>query len=258
MGGVCRFPWLRQAEQAEKDYLQELLLFGLCSGKMGLKFVFRGGTAISKIYGSGRFSEDIDFILADVIEAGLEEHVKKAIRTLGIRYETDYRKKTYRNMVRYDLKIKGPIYMVAGNEQAKQTIKIDLNTYERPLVVPNPLTRIAIYEDLKPYSIMVADKQELLEDKVKSILERTRPMARDLYDGWLLVRKYKLKQDVELVKEKMLRYGKKEGEKFTLAVLKEKIDEMEVSWKIELPRLMKVVPDYEMVRKEFYDSFKTK
>jgi predicted nucleotidyltransferase component of viral defense system len=241
-------------EQAEKDYLQEILLFGLCSGKIGPQLVFRGGTAISKIYGSGRFSEDIDFILASPTSE-LEDYVEVAIRSLNLRYQTDYKKKAYRNMIRYDLKIKGPIYAVAGNEQAKQTVKIDLNTYERPLIPPKQATRIAVYEDLKPYSIITADKQELLADKVKSMIERTRPMARDLYDAWLLVKKYGLKQDMGLIKEKMLKYPKHEGERFSMAELKEKTTEIGKIWDAELSRLMKTVPDYKMVREEFYDSF---
>ncbi len=244
---------LVKPEHAEKDYLQELLLSGLCSGKGG-RLVFRGGTAISKFYGSGRFSEDLDFVLTNP-DGSAEARIEAAIKALGMRYSTDYRKKAYRNMVRYDLKVKGPIYGLAGNEQAKQTVKVDVNTYERPLMEPDTLHRIPVYEDLGPYSAAVAAKEELLADKVKSIMERTRPMARDLYDAWLLARKYGLRQDSKLIRRKMLEYGKHSDERFSMAVLKGKIREIGAVWGIELSRLMKTVPDYSTVRKEFLGSF---
>lgn len=242
-------------EHAERDYLQELLLFGIYTGRGGQKLVFRGGTAISKFYGSGRFSEDIDFILADGAEKVPEPLIEAAIRSMDIRYRTEYSKKEYRNMIRFDLKVKGPIYMVAGNEQAKQTIKIDLNTFERPLLAPQEATRIPVYGDIGPYSAVVADNKELLADKIKALLERSSPVARDLYDAWLLIRKYKLNLDVGLVRKKMQEYGKREGESFSLTALKEKTKRIQGIWETELSRLMRTVPDYKTVRKEFYQSF---
>ena len=48
----------------EKDYFIELLLFYLSSDySFRKKFVFRGGTALKKIYFPDyRFSEDLDFL----------------------------------------------------------------------------------------------------------------------------------------------------------------------------------------------------
>ena len=47
-------------KNAEKDYLLELLLFLLAS-ETGKKLVFKGGTALYKLYSLNRFSEDLDF-----------------------------------------------------------------------------------------------------------------------------------------------------------------------------------------------------
>src|SRR4030042_3037683 len=51
----------------EKDYFIELLLFYLSSDySFRKKFVFRGGTALKKIYFPDyRFSEDLDFIVEE-------------------------------------------------------------------------------------------------------------------------------------------------------------------------------------------------
>ena len=253
--GYSRMLGFAKPEQAEKDYLQELILLAVYSGTdSGL--VFRGGTAIAKFYGSGRFSEDLDFVsTADAPKAALERQVEAAIRALEVRYEARHVKKSYKNMIRYDIKIKGPIYLAAGSEQAKQTVKIDLNIWEHALLPPESRTRVAIYEDLKPYQAVVADRRELLADKAKAMLERTRPMARDLFDAWLLVKRYGIRQDKELIERKISEYGNRSGERFSMRDLKNRIREMRKWWDDELSRLTSTVPNYGEVCKEFYASF---
>lgn len=244
-----------KTEQSEKDYLQELALFELYSSKFGASLVFRGGTSISKFYGSGRFSEDIDIIMKDDIAATeIEEGTGKILKGLNAYYPTSYSTEHYRNMLKYKLKIKGPIYAVTKNEQAKQSIEIDINTRERPFFGVKNIYRITPYEDLKPYVIGVASPQELLTDKIKAMLERTKPVARDLYDAWILIRKHKIIPDLKVVNEKMARYGKKENEAFSTKVLSIKIEEIKKTWERELSRLMQTVPDYNTVNKEFKAS----
>src|SRR3989344_4624152 len=46
----------------EKDYLQDMMLFSLYSN-LGKELVFKGGTALYKMYKLNRFSEDLDFTL---------------------------------------------------------------------------------------------------------------------------------------------------------------------------------------------------
>ena len=49
--------------QAEKDYLQHIFLLFL-SRNISNELVFKGGTALQKIYGINRFSIDLDFTKA--------------------------------------------------------------------------------------------------------------------------------------------------------------------------------------------------
>ena len=46
--------------QAEKNYFQHLILFGLYK-EFGKELVFKGGSALTLCYGYNRFSEDLDF-----------------------------------------------------------------------------------------------------------------------------------------------------------------------------------------------------
>jgi predicted nucleotidyltransferase component of viral defense system len=246
-----------KADQSEKDYLQELVLFELYSGKFGGALVFRGGTAISKFYGSGRFSEDIDIIIKEDIEAAeIERETDRVLKGLNAYYSTSYSTEHYRNMLKYKLKIKGPIYTVAKNEQAKQTLQIDINTRERPFFETKDIYRTTIYEDLKPYMINIESPQELLTDKLKAIIERTKPVARDLYDAWILIKKHRIKPDLKIVNEKITKYGKKENEVFSAEELNSRVREIKKIWERELSRLMRTIPDYNTVRKEFEKSIR--
>ncbi len=246
-----------KADQSEKDYLQELVLFELYSGRLGGELVFRGGTAISKFYGSGRFSEDIDIITSQEIGAAeIEREVDRTLKGLNAYYPTDYSTEHYRNMLKYRLKIKGPLYAAAKNEQAKQTLQIDINTRERPFFETRNIYRTTIYEDLKPYMIVVESPQELLADKVKAMLERTKPVARDLYDAWMLIKKHRIRPDLKIVGEKIVKYGKRENETLSLKELKIRINEIKRIWEVELSRLMLTVPDYNTVKKEFEVSIR--
>ncbi len=238
-------------EDAEKDYLQELLLNELYAEKKGSNFVFRGGTAISKIYGSGRFSGDLDLILASSEANSIDVYVEKAIGRVKLRYDISYKLERYRNMLKYMIKIKGPIYISAMNEQAKQTVEIDLNLYERPMRKIETIQRIPIYTDLGPYILRTETPEELFADKIKAMLERVQPVARDLYDAWFLVKKYNVALDIELVSKKLELYGKHHGETFSIARMKSVINGIGRIWDKEMSRLMLHPPAYKEVKKEF-------
>ena len=241
-----------KTEHAEKDYLQELLLSELYSSKIGKLLIFRGGTAISKVYGSGRFSEDLDFIISrDAAADELNREVEAAIKRLNFYYETRFETKRFRNMIKYSIKIDGPIYAVARNVQARESIEADINTYERPLYRTNEVYRVPIYSDLRPYTLKAASVEELLADKVKALLERTQPVARDLYDAWILIRKYRVKLDTAAVDKKMRMFGKLPNEEFSMKMMLKRVKALEKEWSTELSRLMVAVPKYRDVVHDF-------
>ncbi len=239
-------------EYAEKDYLQELLLYWLFSGKLATVLVFRGGTAISKLYGSGRFSEDLDFILSEETgEDAVKAAVNAAIKGIGLQYAASAVVKAYRNMLKYELKVKGPLYLTSHNPQATQTIGIDLNLFERPMLKVEQTLRRPIYTNIPNYLLNAPSAIELLADKVKAIMERSEPVARDLYDAWILSTKYKIRLDLGLVDKKMQAYGKNENERFSVEELRARIDAIRSVWANEMRLLLRNPPEYETVSKEF-------
>jgi hypothetical protein len=56
---VARTKGIANLGNAEKDYFQDLLLLAVSRESPGL--VFKGGTALFKLHGLDRFSEDLDF-----------------------------------------------------------------------------------------------------------------------------------------------------------------------------------------------------
>lgn len=241
-----------RAVDAEKDYLQELALYWLFKGRASGSIVFRGGTSISKLYGSGRFSEDLDFIFSSDIEMKkAKDIVDAAIKGILLQYQTGSESGSYRNMLKYTLKVRGPLFMASKSPQAVQTIGIDINLFERPLLKPRQIRRMPIYEDIPPYMLNALEPAELLADKIKALMERTEPVARDLYDAWLLCTKYNIKPDTTLVSKKMRLFGKNEGESFSVKELKKRVAAIAKVWNEEMPRLMSNPLEYKDVSEGF-------
>jgi predicted nucleotidyltransferase component of viral defense system len=157
-------------------------------------------------------------------------------------------------MLKYVLKIQSPLYAVSNSQRAVQTIQLDINLFERPLMHVKEAFRRPIYPDIAPYLLNSLEAEELLADKIKALVERIEPVARDLYDAWLLSTKYELKPDLELVGKKMQLYGRKSGEQFSLEVLKERIASIKGVWDSEIGRLLRDPPSYDEVAKGFLEK----
>ena len=74
---IGRKKGLTNKEYIEKDHFQDLFLFYLY--KKTNKFIFKGGTALYKIYSLPRFSENLDFSL---IEHFSSEDAEKIIKEI--------------------------------------------------------------------------------------------------------------------------------------------------------------------------------
>ncbi len=235
---------------AEKDYVQELLLLNLFSIKPVDGIVFRGGTALSKLYASGRFSEDLDFIvMKEIAREEIKEEVGKSLEAVNSYYDTSFKVKEYKNMLKYEIKVKGPVYRITRNNQATQAVRIDLNMYERPCGKIVLVRRVPIYGDIIPYYLYSLTTEEFAADKIKAILERRRRVARDAYDLWVLFSKYDAKVDMAMLNKKLELYGKEKGEAFSKKKIAEAISEIGVVWEKEMKQLTSISAPYNEVRK---------
>jgi predicted nucleotidyltransferase component of viral defense system len=182
----------------EQDYAISWFLSGIYADDVLSKaFVFKGGTALRKAYFPNyRFSEDLDFTVREehkfLDERGLGLRLKNVTNTVretsGISFELISLEKTreifgeeaYEGKVEYA----GPMGKRAGS---LPRIKLDITFYENIIFPTNSRSLIHHYSDsdICVRNIEVYSIEEVLAEKLRSILQRTRP--RDVYDLWRLL-----------------------------------------------------------------------
>lgn len=217
--------------QKEKDYIQELFLSEICENASEL--IFKGGTAISKFYGSTRFSDDLDFSIAGAQDkrTTLSATLDNVIAELSNEYPIKLmRKKNNENMLVYELSIRGPLFEMLNKYQH---LKIEVDKNASTVSRTKVFRRDPIYPDLKPYVATVMSEKEILAEKVVALLFRHNIKARDLYDIYFLLQSG-IGIEVSLVDKKMREYG----HTFSIDRLSERMKSVGRIWDKELRRLL--------------------
>ena len=182
-----------------REFVQIVFLNELYSIKEAKKTIFKGGTAIKLMFGSNRFSEDLDFT-TDLDKNQIGTLVSKAVRQM---------QKQIPNLTTQDLKTIAGISkkIKVQTEITKQplTIKIDFSQREKV-----DLVKQGVVKTLLPVSstVLVAymDPSEVLAEKVRAIISRTK--GRDIYDMWYLLNK-RITVDKKLISKKLAYYGER-------------------------------------------------
>jgi len=224
--------------QTEKDYLQHLFLQFL-SRHAKTELVFKGGTALQKAYGLDRFSIDLDFTLNGKLDAAkLVDKITADLTVFGFSSHSKHMKK--RTGETFILKTEGPLY--DGREKTLSTLRIETSSRENVVMQPLWKEIVPVYEDLRPYIAYVMRTEEILAEKVRAVMTRTK--ARDVYDIWFL-----LKRGVEfsepLARQKLEFYGKEWNPKD----FADKLGLRESVWKSEMEPVLTRLPDFREVRK---------
>jgi len=230
-------------QMIEKDYVLGWLLHGLQAIK-GL--IFKGGTALSKIYFPEvwRLSEDLDFVFHkdfSLITQSLTEVFQRVESQSGIKMTL---KSQYSNPQYLQLKIQYQAIL------GKNWIKVDVTREKAFEVRSENLKRT--FSDYPPTKISVESPEEIAAQKLRALLERKK--SRDFFDVWKLLDFVDLKHTRELFLQKC----KIKGLEFSLermfpAHLKEVL---EPYWKRELSRLVYPVPELDVVLRDLRDQLK--
>jgi len=234
--------------QTEKDYLQHLFLFFL-SKEVKRELVFKGGTALQKIYGLNRFSIDLDFTSTNNKEEMIVEKISRNMSDFGFDTEFSRTEKFKELSKTIILKIKGPLY--DRSEKTLTTLRIEVSSRKDLILKPEVKEIVPIYSDIRPYLILVMRLEEIAAEKVRAMLWRGK--ARDVYDLWFLVRK-NVVVDLDLASKKLSYYKIK----FDLKEFEEKLEGVRRSWKSDLEQVSTFVPEFENVRKEIVDKIKSR
>jgi predicted nucleotidyltransferase component of viral defense system len=210
-----RETYIRRAEIA-----QLILLHQLYMQRGSQDLIFQGGTAIRWCYGGSRFSEDIDFVTPldpDALKKilmgairGVEKVMiphfgtgsvsmsRKAVRAEALKYFVDFRPENSREKISVKLEFEG----LVTNRLPK---KINHVLSSLPSVAY--LIAAGEFRVPRPHAIVVAETpEEILSDKVRSLLERRYLKGRDLYDVWHLRSVLKVIVDPEVMARKFTMY----------------------------------------------------
>ena len=238
-----------QPYQNEKDYIEEMFLSGIFNSLDSV--VFKGGTSISKFYGSVRFSDDLDFsFVQDKAQQNIEGVLEKVIHNLSDEYPIRIMRKTNSaEMLTHELSIRGPLFETLGKYQH---LKIEIDKKASVIETVGRFRRDPKYYDLKPYLALVMNEKEILAEKVVALLFRRNLKARDLYDIYYLVGR-NVEIRLSLVDRKMKGYG----HTFSSERLHMRLGDISKIWEKELRRLLpsKDFVDYEIVKEAVIASF---
>lgn len=185
-----------------REYFQHLFLSNLYKIKDSPNIMFKGGTALRFIYGSPRFSEDLDFSAfnippyrkKDFIE-NLFAKVLAEIEMTGIKVDLGAKPGPTKEGYYADASFK--IY-----DYPPVVVSINVSTRNGRKITPEIET---IASDFVPtYNLYRLPQELLIEEKIDALLGRKK--ARDFYDIYYIMRKglLTLEQKKRLVKVRNL------------------------------------------------------
>ena len=218
---------LKNREHIEKDYFQDKLLYWIF--KLTNNLVFKGGTALYKIYTMPRFSEDLDFTLLDP-----KENTEDKIVKIAEKLDAEMNIKKLKTSLLFKLRFNGIL-------TSYNTVRIDVSLRNKVLLGFNLKNYVPDYIDIKPFSLKILKLKEMVAEKIHSLLARKN--ARDLYDLFFLLRISEF--DKKLAKEKLKIFGMR----FNSNLIKKRINEIKPIWEAELkPFVLEELPDFDVVK----------
>ncbi len=198
-----------------REYLQLLALQKIYSFPGSDKVIFKGGTCLHLIYGTPRFSEDLDFTV-ESSEKDFLEFIKLPFKELenenncSIKEKKTIAGKSFLLTAKSDL-ISGPVF-----------IKFDFSFREKILDPQKKIIDTA-YPILFNGYINCLSPEEIVAEKIRAILRRDQ--GRDYYDLWFLLSRGIAIKD-NFVQKKLAYYDLKWPE--TKKELKEKITNFDI------------------------------
>lgn len=236
----------------ELDYVESIALKWAFARSAEL--VFKGGTCLRKAYGLNRFSEDLDFAVAESLTPtndvmGAVERIAAGLKRTGIPAELkDWQERPRMFLCR--ISYEGPIF-AGGAGAHRGTMDIEVSKF-KPMAKTEWRTIITEYPDAGTYSIQCASSSEMLAEKFRALIQRKKP--RDVYDIWFLTKKG-VKTDVSFVNAKLAEAGASKAG--SLLEIVEKYHPTEQEWLRDMGPLMLRPPAYTDTITEVMDAVKS-
>lgn len=175
-----------RTDYAEKNYVNSWVLYGVYESRFGGDLLFKGGTALSKLYfpDTWRYSEDLDFTVLgeyDGSKEALRDALDLAERLSGIHFEiTDYHEASVSTY---------PAHYVEAHVQYQAMFDhrntTELNVMIDEVVARDPASHTHSYEDVDPFSLSAYSLAEICGEKLRTLYQRVR--GRDYYDLYRII-----------------------------------------------------------------------
>lgn len=244
--------------QIEKDYILGWILCGVANNELLSKCLgFKGGTVLKKFYFEDyRYSEDLDFTLID--NSVSDEDLQSAFESLFeyVREEANI-PLTMINFgihetgnINFYILYTGPLGGMVGNKK----VKVDVSRTE---ILSYPLEKrplLGLYSDQDDCCIQCYSLNEVMVEKMRSLLSRTQP--RDYYDLWYLCEVEGLEMSEH--KYEFERKAKHKGldPEQLLTRLYAKLPVFKARWESSMKDQIAELPPFEQVNRELGKHFR--
>ena len=238
-----------------REYLQARTLECLQENGAFVSWAFVGGTALRFLYGSPRFSEDLDFsITGRETEGNFAELMKKVKKKfLAENYEVTVNAKTGKTVKAAFVKFSGLLYELGLSPHSSEviSIKVEIDSYPPGgAQLETSIIRKHCLLNLQHY-----DKGSLLAGKLNALSTRKYTKGRDVYDlMWYLSDRSWPGPNIVLLNNALKQSGWS-GEEFTQENWKEQISTKvsELDWSkviADLKPFIEKQSDLEMITLE--------
>ena len=231
---------------AEKNYVNSWILWAIYTSSYGNNLLFKGGTALSKLYfpETWRYSEDLDFGVEGEYrgsEAELEGALGDATRASGIDFEvTEHRELQKEGYPTHYVDIDIQYNAVLGH---KNTTSLDVMIDE--YVAFTSIDHLHRYEDIPEFGLTAYSREEILAEKLRALYQRSQ--ARDYYDLYRMITEADIDDSVILpaftrkCEHDDLHIDLRDG------LPRVKRDELRDGWQNTLPDLVADLPEFGLV-----------
>lgn len=212
----------------EKDFVLTLVLMEIYNSRFKNTLVFKGGTALHKLYLHKRLSVDLDFTALGEFDIDVFRNI-----LLIKEINSEIRKiRAFENSVSIDLKYTSLL-------NYPDSIKIDISLREKPLL---GLKEVVVHSSYFPdFPVLTFQIEEIASEKMRALIQRKRP--RDYFDMWLLLKELEFKDFEKLAEKKLTAMDDNMdiGKVFT------DLDIVRSLWKVDLEQLIPELPDFDAV-----------
>ena len=239
-------------QQIEKDYVLSWILKGVAQHEqLSKSIVFKGGTVLKKIYFEDyRFSEDLDFTLLnneipnEQIFVWFKETFEYVREEANIPLEIINNNEHEDGGINFYISYIGPL----GGQRANKRVKVDISRSETLEFAPEIKPVFESYTDLDEYKLLCYPLEEVLVEKMRSVMQRMQ--ARDFYDIWYLLEKHKMHVDFYTNEFQKKCASKNLNSSEFPKKLVERLPQYKGRWESSMSEQIKDLPGFDQVERE--------